>query len=167
MCGIAGILQDDPRATASRALVTAMADRLIHRGPDAEGILVDGPAALGHRRLSIIDVAGGDQPIYNTDRSIAVVFNGEIYNHRELRRWLEGAGYRFRTNSDTEVLAHAYEHEGPGFVSRLRGMFAFAIWDSRNKRLMLARDRLGKKPLYWYQGGGKVLFASELKAILA
>jgi asparagine synthase (glutamine-hydrolysing) len=167
MCGIAGVLHDDPRAPASRALVQAMADRLIHRGPDAEGIYVDGPAGLGHRRLSIIDVAGGDQPIFNRDGTIAVVFNGEIYNHQELRRWLQAAGYAFKTRSDTEVLVHAYEHEGPGFVQRLRGMFAFALWDGRKKRLMVVRDRLGKKPLYWYHGNGRFLFASELKAILA
>lgn len=167
MCGIAGVLHDDPRARASQRLVQAMIDRIIHRGPDAEGLLVDGPVGLGHRRLSIIDVEGGDQPIFNADRTIAVVFNGEIYNHRELRRWLEGRGFRFRTKSDTEVLVHAYEHEGPEFVRRLRGMFAFAIWDQRRRRLMLARDRLGKKPLYYYHGGGRLLFASELKAILA
>ncbi len=171
MCGIAGVFhmegRDEPPAEATRSLVQAMADRLIHRGPDAEGIFVDGPVGLGHRRLSIIDVAGGDQPIFNRDRSLCVVFNGEIYNHRELRRWLESAGYVFKTSSDTEVLVHAYEHEGPRFVERLRGMFAFALWDRRRRRLMIARDRLGKKPLYYAHAGGRLLFASELKAILA
>ena len=145
MCGIAGIFQDDREASPSAALLSEMCDRIIHRGPDAEGKLLDGPVALGHRRLSIIDVAGGDQPIFNEDRTVAVVFNGEIYNHHALRTWLVGLGHTFRTQSDTEVLAHAYEQEGPDFVSRLRGMFAIAIWDKRKQRLFLARDRLGKR----------------------
>ena len=167
MCGIAGILHDERAAPASERLLSEMCDRLIHRGPDAYGSLVSGPVALGHRRLSIIDLAGGDQPIFNEDRSVAVVFNGEIYNHKALRHWLSGLGHTFSTRSDTEVLVHAYEHEGPEFVKRLRGMFAFALWDARRGRLMVARDRLGKKPLYYTQQGGKLLFASELKALLA
>jgi hypothetical protein len=164
MCGIAGILHDDSAAPASPRLLGEMCDRIVHRGPDAFGQLVDGPVALGHRRLSIIDVGGGDQPIFNEDRSIAVVFNGEIYNHKALRQWLSGLGHHFRTNSDTEVLVHAYEHEGPEFVRRLRGMFAFALWDAPRRRLLIARDRLGKKPLYYTHQGGRLLFASELKA---
>lgn len=167
MCGIAGIFQDDREASPSAALLSEMCDRIIHRGPDAEGKLLDGPVALGHRRLSIIDVAGGDQPIFNEDRTVAVVFNGEIYNHHALRTWLAGLGHTFRTQSDTEVLAHAYEQEGPDFVSRLRGMFAIAIWDKRKQRLFLARDRLGKKPLYYAHYSGRLTFASELKCLLA
>jgi asparagine synthase (glutamine-hydrolysing) len=167
MCGIAGILHDDSAATASPRLLGEMCDRIVHRGPDAFGQLLDGPVALGHRRLSIIDVGGGDQPIFNEDRSIAVVFNGEIYNHKALRQWLTGLGHHFRTSSDTEVLVHAYEHEGPEFVRRLRGMFAFALWDAPRRRLMVARDRLGKKPLYYTHQGARLLFASELKALLA
>ena len=167
MCGIAGVLYDDPEAVASRRFVEDMCDRIIHRGPDAFGALMDGPVGLGHRRLSIIDVSGGDQPIYNEDRTVGVVFNGEIYNHKALRRWLEGRGHRFTTQSDTEVLVHAYEEEGPEFVTRLRGMFAFALWDRTRKRMVLARDRLGKKPLYWSHRHGRLTFASELKALLA
>jgi asparagine synthase (glutamine-hydrolysing) len=167
MCGIAGLLHDERAALASGRLLGDMCDRIIHRGPDAYGELVSGPVALGHRRLSIIDLSGGDQPIFNEDRSVAVVFNGEIYNHKALRHWLTGLGHVFRTKSDTEVLAHAYEHEGPEFVKRLRGMFAFALWDARRGRLMIARDRLGKKPLYYTHQQGKLAFASELKALLA
>ena len=167
MCGIAGILHDDREALASAELVEAMCERIIHRGPDAYGQYVRGPVGLGHRRLSIIDVEGGDQPIFNEDQTISVVFNGEIYNHKQLQTWLERRGHQFRTRSDTEVLVHAYEEEGPDFVKRLRGMFAFALWDGRQQQLVLARDRLGKKPLYYYHGGGRLLFASELKAILA
>ena len=167
MCGIVGLLWDDPQAPARPERVRAMADRIVHRGPDAYGEHVAGPVGLGHRRLSIIDVAGGDQPIFNEDRSIAVVFNGEIYNHHVLRDWLEGHGHRFETRTDTEVLVHAYEEMGPDFVEKLRGMFAFALWDSRQHRLMLARDRIGKKPLYYYHRDGRLLFGSELKALLA
>ncbi len=145
----------------------SMARALIHRGPDAEGFFVEPGIALAHRRLSIIDLSGGDQPIANEDGSVQVVFNGEIYNYQELRQELVSKGHRFRTCSDTEVLVHLYEEVGSRLVERLRGMFAFAMWDRRRRTLLLARDRLGIKPLHVYRDGEKVLFGSELKAILA
>jgi asparagine synthase (glutamine-hydrolysing) len=144
-----------------------MGRSIAHRGPDAEGFLNEPGLGLVHRRLSIIDLSGGDQPIGNEDGSVQVVFNGEIYNFQELRRGLEARGHRFRTNSDTETLVHLYEEEGESLVERLRGMFAFALWDRVNRRLVLARDRLGIKPLYVYRDAEKLLFGSELKAILA
>jgi asparagine synthase (glutamine-hydrolysing) len=147
-------------------LLKAMGDAIAHRGPDAEGYWSESGLGLVHRRLSIIDLAGGDQPIGNEDGSIQVVFNGEIYNFQELRAELEARGHRFRTRSDTEVLVHLYEEKGEQLVERLRGMFAFALWDQRQRRLLLARDRLGIKPLYFYRDVNKLLFASELKAIL-
>src|SRR4051794_12831927 len=145
MCGIVGIfgLRDGPNRAAD---VRAMAGTLVHRGPDADGFLVDGRASLGFRRLSIIDLESGDQPIYNEDRSVAVFQNGEIYNYQELRAELEARGHRFTTHSDTETIVHLYEQEGDSFVERLRGMFAVAVFDRRRRRLVLARDRLGKKP---------------------
>ncbi len=144
-----------------------MGDAIAHRGPDAEGFWNEPGIGLVHRRLSIIDLAGGDQPIGNEDGSVQVVFNGEIYNFQELRAGLEARGHRFRTRSDTEVLVHLYEDEGERLVERLRGMFAFALWDRRRRRLVLGRDRLGIKPLYIYRDAEKLLFGSELKAILA
>jgi asparagine synthase (glutamine-hydrolysing) len=144
-----------------------MADRIAHRGPDAEGFWTEPGLGLAHRRLSIIDLESGDQPIGNEDGSVQVVFNGEIYNYQGLRTWLESQGHRFATRSDTEVLAHLYEELGDQVVERLRGMFAFALWDSKREKLLLARDRLGIKPLYFYRDAEKFLFASELKAILA
>jgi asparagine synthase (glutamine-hydrolysing) len=167
MCGIAGVFHDDPDRPVDRRIVEAMCDRIVHRGPDAAGLHTDGALGLGHRRLSIIDVAGGDQPIFNEDGSVCVVFNGEIYNHKPLQRWLEGRGHTFKTRSDTEVIVHAYEEEGPRCIERLRGMFAIALWDARRRRLVLARDRLGKKPLYYSHEGGTFRFASELKSLLA
>jgi asparagine synthase (glutamine-hydrolysing) len=143
-----------------------MNETMIHRGPDSEGTLVDGPVGLAARRLSIIDLDGGDQPIGNEDRSIQVVQNGEIYNYRELRAELERRGHRFSTRSDTEVLVHLYEDRGPDFVQALRGMFALALWDSRGRRLVLGRDRFGIKPLYYRNAGGTLSFASELKALM-
>jgi asparagine synthase (glutamine-hydrolysing) len=143
----------------------AMNATLAHRGPDSAGTFLDGPVGLAMRRLSIIDLAGGDQPIGNEDGSVTVVQNGEIYNYRELRRDLEGRGHRFSTHSDTEVLVHMYEDLGPGFLERLRGMFAIAIWDANRRRLLLARDRFGIKPLYYRDVGGSLSFASELKAL--
>jgi asparagine synthase (glutamine-hydrolysing) len=140
---------------------------LAHRGPDAEGVWAEPGVGLVHRRLSIIDLAGGDQPIANEDGSLQVVFNGEIYNFQELRARLEARGHRFRTHSDTEVLVHLYEEQGEALVERLRGMFTFALWDRRRRRLLLARDRLGIKPLYVYRDAEKLLFASEPKAFLA
>src|ERR1700761_4142046 len=147
MCGIAGYVLRNGSAEVSR--VRAMCDQIRHRGPDDDGYHVENGCAIGMRRLSIIDLATGHQPISNEDGSVWVVFNGEIYNYQELRRWLVERGHRMQTNSDTEALVHLYEEEGPAGIARLRGMFAYAIWDARRKRLMLARDRFGKKPLYY------------------
>jgi len=165
MCGIAGIL-DLEGLPVPPDDVAAMCSVLTHRGPDAAGARVTGGVGLGMRRLAIIDIATGDQPIGNEDGSVWVVFNGEIYNFRELRRRLVGLGHRFRTDGDTEVLVHLYEERGPRMVDDLRGMFAFALWDDRRQRLLLARDRIGIKPLYYAVSGGRLVFASELKALL-
>ena len=143
-----------------------MRDVIAHRGPDDAGEFVDGQAALGHRRLSIVDLAAGHQPLANEDDSIRIVFNGEIYNHADVRPELEAAGHRYRTRCDTETIVHAYEQWGDACVHHLRGMFAFAIWDAPRRRLLLARDRLGVKPLYWAQAGTRLLFGSEIKSIL-
>ena len=167
MCGIAGIVHRDGRRPVSFASVRDMCAALAHRGPDDEGIHVAGGVGLGMRRLSIIDLAGGHQPIFNEDGSKVIVFNGEIYNYRELRRDLVARGHQFSTHSDTEAVLHLYEDEGARCVDRLRGMFAFAIWDSREHTLFLARDRFGIKPLYVTTGAWGLGFASELKAILA
>jgi len=171
MCGIAGAVWNDASKAVEPPTLERMTDVLRHRGPDGEGAYtvdqkMSGGVALGHRRLAIIDVAGGKQPLSNEDGSIWVVFNGEIYNFRELRGRLEAAGHCFRTHSDTEVLVHLYEDEGPAFLNRLNGMFAFALWDARRRQLLLARDRLGKKPLVYRHEPGRLLFASELKSIL-
>ena len=147
-------------------MLEAMNETLVHRGPDSAGTFVDGPVGLAARRLAIIDLEGGDQPIANEDASVHVVQNGEIYNYRELRAGLERKGHRFATQSDTEVLVHLYEERGPKFVDELRGMFAVALWDSRHRRLVLARDRFGIKPLYYSVKGATLAFASELKALL-
>jgi asparagine synthase (glutamine-hydrolysing) len=163
MCGIAGVV--GPGA-GNRGLLDRMTGALVHRGPDGSGSLIADNVALGMRRLAIIDVAGGDQPIYNEDRTVAIVFNGEIYNFQDLRRDLEGRGHRFSTNSDTECIVHAYEEYGRKCVERLRGMFAFALWDFREQRLLLARDRVGKKPMYYRVDGARLWFASELKALI-
>lgn len=167
MCGIAGFV-NPPGHPADRAIVARMTDTLAHRGPDGDGIFLDGPAALGHRRLSIIDVGGGAQPMPNEDESIWVSYNGELYNEPQLREWLLRRGHRFRNQSDTESLVHLYEEDGPSFVRRLNGMFAIALWDARRQRLVLARDRMGQKPLFWCatQNGG-LAFGSEPKALLA
>jgi asparagine synthase (glutamine-hydrolysing) len=167
MCGIAGVLYSDPSRPPEAECLRAMGAAIAHRGPDGEGFWSEPGIGLVHRRLSIIDLAGGGQPLGNEDGSIQVVFNGEIYNFHELRTGLEAWGHRFRTRSDTEVLVHLYEEMGDRLVERLRGMFAFALWDRPNRRLLLARDRLGIKPLYVYRDGEKLLFGSELKAILA
>jgi asparagine synthase (glutamine-hydrolysing) len=164
MCGICGLLALDGSAVDATPLA-AMSETLRHRGPDSEGSAVDGPVALAARRLSIIDLEGGDQPIGNEDGSIQVVQNGEIYNYRELRAGLERAGHRFSTQSDTEVLVHLYEEHGPTFVQELRGMFAIALWDAGKQRFVLARDRFGIKPLYYNTERGHLWFASELKAL--
>jgi asparagine synthase (glutamine-hydrolysing) len=166
MCGICAVCVEDPRATADVALAEAMTRSLAHRGPDGHGLHVDGPVALGHRRLSIIDLATGDQPIYNEDRSVSVVFNGEIYNYQELRGELQRRGHCFSTESDTEVIVHQYEEDGDRCLDAFNGMFAFALWDARRRRLLAARDRYGEKPVYYCIRGGRLLLASELKAIL-
>ncbi|GIX49600.1 MAG: asparagine synthetase B [Candidatus Tectimicrobiota bacterium] len=164
MCGIAG--QICP-AGVEAARVRRMLQVLRHRGPDDEGLYCTPEAALGQRRLAIIDLAGGHQPLANEDGTVWVVFNGEIYNYQALRRELEAKGHRFATRSDTEVLVHLYEDLGAHGVTRLRGMFAFALWDSRQRRLVAARDRLGQKPFFYVERGGELLFASEIKALLA
>jgi asparagine synthase (glutamine-hydrolysing) len=166
MCGIAGIVAADRLHPDEQARVPFMRDVVSHRGPDDAGIFVDDRAALGHRRLSIVDLAAGHQPLANEDDTIWIVFNGEIYNHAAVRPELEAAGHRYRTKSDTETIVHAYEQWGDACVERLRGMFAFALWDAPRRRLLLARDRLGVKPLYWARAGDRLLFGSEIKAIL-
>jgi asparagine synthase (glutamine-hydrolysing) len=167
MCGIAGIVAADRLdGTASRRAV-AMRDVLTHRGPDAAGLWADTHAVLAHRRLSIVDLSGGRQPLANEDGSVWVTFNGEIYNHADVRRELESLGHRYRTRSDTETIVHAYEQWGDACVERFRGMFAFGLWDVDRRRLLLARDRLGVKPLYWTRCGDLLIFGSEVKALLA
>lgn len=161
MCGICGFAGDK-----NEGLLRAMTNSLTHRGPDEDGFFSEEErVSLGMRRLKVIDLATGSQPVFNEDRSVAVVFNGEIYNFRELRRDLEARGHRFATNTDTEVLAHLYEEHGEDFPKLLRGMFAFALWDAKERKLMLARDQFGIKPLYYAFAGGKLYFASELKAL--
>ena len=166
MCGIAGIVAADRLHPDDRHRVVLMRDVLTHRGPDGAGLHVDDHAALGHRRLSIVDLAGGHQPLANEDGSVWVTYNGEIYNHADVRPGLETAGHRYRTRSDTETIVHAYEQWGDECVLRFRGMFAFGVWDAPRRRLLLARDRLGVKPLYWARAGSRLLFASEIKSIL-
>lgn len=167
MCGIAGIVSANRSERVEAATIRAMCDAIVHRGPDDEGIFVRHGAGLGMRRLSIIDVAGGHQPVFNEDGTIWVVYNGEIYNFPELRPELEARGHRFYTHTDTEVIVHLYEELGADCVNKLRGMFAFALYDERNHRLLIARDRLGKKPLHYAHVNGRLLFGSEIKAILA
>lgn len=161
MCGICGFVNQD-----DRVLLNKMTRILKHRGPDDSGDFLDDNVGLGHRRLSIIDVAGGHQPIHNEDGSIWVVFNGEIYNYQELKGRMDEKGHRFYTNSDTETIVHLYEEYGDYFLSELRGMFAIALWDTNAKRLLIARDRLGKKPLYYAQIEDEFYFSSEIKSIL-
>src|SRR3954464_13368968 len=172
MCGIAGIVEAGGVPPDERDRAVLMRDVLTHRGPDGAGLHCDGIAALAHRRLSIVDLAGGHQPLANEDGSIWVTFNGEIYNPAAVRPELERAGHHYRTRSDTETIVHAYEEWGDDCVHRFRGMFAFGIWDARRRRLLLVRDRLGVKPVYWSlvpasdDRGARLLFASEIKAIL-
>jgi len=165
MCGIAGILSLDGRPVAAED-VHVMCDAIVHRGPDDHGVFVGGDIGLGMRRLSIIDLQGGQQPICNEDRSVWVVFNGEIYNYQSLREKLIARGHTLATHSDTEVIVHLYEDCGADVVNHLRGMFAFALWDATKRQLLLGRDRLGIKPLYYADLGDRFVFASELKAIL-
>jgi asparagine synthase (glutamine-hydrolysing) len=166
MCGIAGMI-GCPGETITPEQIRRMTNTIVHRGPDDEGIHVRGNVGLGMRRLSIIDLSGGRQPIYNEDRTVAVVFNGEIYNFHELRQELESRGHEFRTHSDTEVIVHLYEEMGADCVTKLRGMFAIALYDAKRDSLLLARDRLGKKPLFYAQRAGRLFFGSEIKALLA
>jgi asparagine synthase (glutamine-hydrolysing) len=166
MCGICGKLEFDPEATVAPRLLKHMADAIVHRGPDDEGYYVKGQIGLGFRRLSIIDLSGGHQPLANEDDSIWIVFNGEIYNYQELRALLLNKGHVFKTQSDTEVIVHLYEEYGRDCVQKLRGMFAFAIWDSVKRTLFLARDRVGIKPLYYYLDENFLSFGSEMKALL-
>lgn len=166
MCGICGKFKFDPNATIAPDLLKKMADTIIHRGPDDDGYYVKGQIGLGFRRLSIIDLYGGHQPLANEDDSIWIVFNGEIYNYQDLRTELIGKGHIFKTESDTEVIVHLFEEYGSDCVQKLQGMFAFAIWDSNQKSLFMARDRVGIKPLYYYMDREFLSFASEMKAIL-
>ena len=166
MCGIAGILSFDPEVTVDADRLRRMRDVLTHRGPDGSGLFVDGPIGLAHRRLAIVDVAGGQQPMTNEDGTIQIVFNGEIYNHMELRPQLEAGGHRYRSRCDTETIIHAFEDSGEKAAEQLHGMFAFAIWDGTARTLTLGRDRLGIKPLYYSVGATELLFASEIKALL-
>lgn len=166
MCGIVGAVAGRGGLGVDRELAAAMCRAIEHRGPDDRGILYAPPAFIGMQRLSIIDVEGGHQPIHNENKSVWVVFNGEIYNYRELRKDLESKGHRFYTHSDSECIVHAYEEYGEECFARFRGMFAIAIWDQNNSRLVLARDRLGKKPLYYAHVNGSLVFGSELKSLL-
>ncbi|MGN6799870.1 MAG: asparagine synthetase B family protein, partial [Gaiellaceae bacterium] len=163
MCGICGIASAHGPLDLDR--LRAMSQTLIHRGPDSEGMHTDDRVGIAARRLAIIDLTGGDQPIANEDGTVGVVQNGEIYNYRDLRHELQRSGHVFRTSCDTEVLAHGYEEWGPRLWERLRGMFAVAIWDARTRRLVIARDRFGIKPLYYRALDGELSFASELDAL--
>ncbi len=167
MCGIAGILYADPLHPVDGDLLARVNRALAHRGPDGDDVWTGEGVGLAHRRLAIIDLEGGHQPMSSADGALHIAFNGEIYNYRELRRRLEVQGHRFQSNSDTEVLLHLYEQHGTDMVTTLRGMFAFAIWDSRSRQLVLARDHVGVKPLYVFQNERSLIFASELKALLA
>jgi asparagine synthase (glutamine-hydrolysing) len=167
VCGICGLLSLDGRSSVDPGALDAMSASLVHRGPDSQGRYVEGPVGMGARRLSIIDLPGGDQPVASEDGRVHLVQNGEIYNYRELRRELEAAGHRFASRGDTEVLVHLYEERGPRFVEDLRGMFAVALWDARRRRLLLARDAFGIKPLFYAVVGERLAFASELKALMA
>lgn len=167
MCGIAGILTHRSSKTPERAELTAMIARLHHRGPDGNGMFIDRAIGLAHARLSIIDIAGGRQPIHNEDASVQVVFNGEIFNYVELRQQLIARGHRFYTKSDTEVIVHLYEEHGERFVDHLNGQFAIALWDTKRESLLLARDRTGIRPLFYTEAAGRLIFASEVKALFA
>jgi asparagine synthase (glutamine-hydrolysing) len=167
MCGICGILTRDPALVPDRGLIERMRDLIAHRGPDGAGLHLAPGVGLGHRRLSIVDVALGQQPMYSEDRRFVIVYNGEVFNHPALKAELEAAGVRYRTRSDTETVLHLYERLGERSVERLRGMFAFAIWDGVERRLLLARDRYGVKPLYYvHRPDGTLIFGSEIKALL-
>ena len=165
MCGIAGFLNTDG-SPADERLVRRMTDVIAHRGPDGSGHYVRGEVALGHRRLSIIDLATGGQPMSNENDTVWVTYNGEIFNHADIRPELEAAGHRYKSHCDTETIIHAYEQWGDQSVTRYRGMFAYAIWDQSKRQLFCVRDRLGIKPFYYYWDGRLFAFASEIKALL-
>ena len=167
MCGIVGVFHFERDRPVDAARLERQLDTIIHRGPDGGGIWIGDGVGLGHRRLSIIDLSGGAQPMFDLTGRYVTTFNGEIYNYRELREELAGRGHHFRSDSDTEVLLAAYAEWGEACLDRFNGMFAFAVHDRREHRLFLARDRVGKKPLYVYRDEGRVVFASELKAIAA
>ena len=168
MCGIAGWinLENKSSQNGGEAVLHAMCERMKHRGPDSEGLWLENQVALGMRRLSIIDLATGEQPVYSEDKQIVVVMNGELYNFREVRARLEKRGHKFETNTDTEILPHLYEEYGDAMLEHINGMFAFALWDKRREKLLIARDRFGEKPLYYGVFNGKLVFASELKVLL-
>ncbi|MEJ2706156.1 MAG: asparagine synthase (glutamine-hydrolyzing) [Anaerolineales bacterium] len=167
MCGICGAVAQEKGRRVDEAVLRKMCDLIRHRGPDDEGFYLDEHAGLGMRRLSIIDLVTGNQPVSNEDKTVWIVFNGEIYNFRELHAQLENRGHVFATKSDTEVIVHAYEEYGDQCVERFNGMFAFALWDTRRRRLLIARDHLGIKPLYYWAGRGQIVFGSELKTVIA
>jgi len=168
MCGITGWINlKNSNSPDTEAVLHSMCERIVHRGPNSEGLWLDDTVALGMRRLSVIDLETGDQPVFNGDKSVVVMMNGELYNYREIREDLERKGHTFTTKSDTEILPHLYDEYGEDLVDHLNGMYAFSLWDSRNKKLIIARDRFGEKPLYYGVFDGKLLYASEPKAILA
>jgi asparagine synthase (glutamine-hydrolysing) len=167
MCGIAGIIDFKSDRSPDREVLERMIGLIRHRGPDAVGIYLEGPAGLAHARLSIIDLSGGDQPIHNEDKTLWIVYNGEVFNYPELRAELVKKGHRFYTQSDTEVLVHMYEEYGTEMFKDLNGQFAFAIWDNRKQELLLARDRVGIRPLFYHLDGRTIRFGSEVKAIFA
>ena len=167
MCGIAGIFEYEGRKGGQQHVLFDMLAAIEHRGPDDRGVLLAGNLAMGMQRLSIIDLVGGKQPISNEDGTITIIFNGEIYNYRELQQNLRVRGHVLRTSSDTEVIVHLYEELGADCVKSLRGMFSFAIWDSMRQTLFIARDRLGIKPIYYADQKGSLIFGSEIKSILA
>jgi asparagine synthase (glutamine-hydrolysing) len=166
MCGIAGIINFNC-AEDKQNLLGRMIGMIRHRGPDSAGMYLNGPAGLGHARLSIIDLHTGDQPIHNEDRTVWVIFNGEIFNYPELRKDLIDRGHHFYTHSDTEILVHLYEEDGPEMFSKLNGQFAIALWDKTKQLLLLARDRVGIRPLFYHHEQGRLVFGSEIKAIFA
>ncbi len=166
MCGIAGIINFNT-SEDKQGLLRRMIGLLRHRGPDSSGIYLNGPAGLAHARLSIIDLNSGDQPIHNEDRSIWIVFNGEIFNYPELRADLKSRGHRFYTRTDTEVLVHLYEEKGVKLFDDLNGQFALALWDKNRETLLLGRDRMGIRPLFYYNAKGRLVFGSEIKALFA
>ena len=165
MCGIVGIIYGDGHNVERHELINAR-DKMIHRGPDDAGYFIDKNIGLAHRRLSIIDISGGHQPLSNEDGSVWITFNGEIYNYRDIKERLISRGHIFKTNSDTEPIVHLYEEKGVDCIIELEGMFAFAIWDKNNNRLFAARDRVGEKPFYYFNARGIFAFASEIKALL-